>query len=266
MALNYFHLAQRQLKNPADREFATYLGSLYPTFRQDFLIPTNEGVGATEHPQPQKECIYLCGNSLGLQPKLTRALIAAELDVWASRGVQGHFRHEKWPWVSIHEACTATTAEIVGARVEEIAIMGSLTANLHLLMAAFYNPTLQRHKIIIESKAFPSDHVLLICPSLTLVCYRIANTLAWLRSQDVFSTDNAITGRVYPLLRANTISHLRACRIHCTPTSTRHPILYWSSIQYCRHNGIRTFQRNRGWMGSSACSGQLGSTATRLEC
>ena len=159
MALNYLHLAQRQLKNPADREFAVYLDSLYPTFRQDFLIPTNEGVGASEHPQPHKECIYFCGNSLGLQPKLTRTLVTAELDVWASRGVQGHLRHDKWPWVSIHETCTAMTAKIVGAQEDEIAIMGSLTANLHLLMAAFYAPTPQRHKIIIESKAFPSDHV-----------------------------------------------------------------------------------------------------------
>lgn len=159
MALNYLHLAQRQLKNPADKEFAQYLDSLYPSFRQDFLIPTNEGVGATDHPQPLNECIYFCGNSLGLQPKLTKTLVDAELQIWASRGVQGHFRHDKWPWVSIHETCTTSMAKLVGARVEEIAIMGSLTANLHLLMAAFYAPTPQRHKIIIESKAFPSDHV-----------------------------------------------------------------------------------------------------------
>ena len=159
MSLNYFHLAHRQLKNPADREFALYLDAQYPSYRQDFLIPTNEGVGATHHPQPKKECIYFCGNSLGLQPKLTKPLIEAELEVWASRGVQGHFRHEKWPWVSIHETCTDRIAEIVGAKVDEVAVMGSLTANLHLLMAAFYTPTPQRHKIIIESRAFPSDHV-----------------------------------------------------------------------------------------------------------
>jgi kynureninase len=159
MSLNYLHLAHRQLKNPADRDFAVYLDSLYPSFRHEFLIPTNDGVGATDHPQPRKECIYFCGNSLGLQPKLTRLLVQAELDVWATRGVHGHFRHDKWPWVSIHETCTVEMARIVGAKVNEVAIMGSLTANLHLLMAAFYTPTQQRHKIIIENKAFPSDHV-----------------------------------------------------------------------------------------------------------
>lgn len=36
--------------------------------------------------------------------------------------------------------------------------MGSLTANVHLLLAAFYKPTRERFKIIIEGKAFPSDH------------------------------------------------------------------------------------------------------------
>jgi kynureninase len=159
MALNYLHLAHRQLKSPADRDFAVYLDSQYPTFRHEFHIPTNEGVGATDHPHPQEECIYFCGNSLGLQPIMTKFLVQAELDIWANRGVQGHFRHDKWPWVSIHETCTAESAKIVGAKVEEIAIMGSLTANLHLLMAAFYAPTKGRYKIIIEHRAFPSDHV-----------------------------------------------------------------------------------------------------------
>jgi kynureninase len=52
------------------------------------------------------------------------------------------------------------TAPIVGGKVSEVAVMQTLTANLHLLMAAFYKPDVKgRHKIILESKAFPSDHV-----------------------------------------------------------------------------------------------------------
>lgn len=30
-----------------------------------------------------EECIYLCGNSLGLQPKMTRKYLEEELDKWA---------------------------------------------------------------------------------------------------------------------------------------------------------------------------------------
>lgn len=51
-------------------------------------------------------------------------------------------------------------APIVGAEETEVAVMQTLTANLHFLMSAFYRPDPNgRHKIILESKAFPSDHV-----------------------------------------------------------------------------------------------------------
>jgi kynureninase len=50
-------------------------------------------------------------------------------------------------------------APVVGALQSEVAVMGTLTANLHLLMASFYQPTKEKYKIILEGKAFPSDHV-----------------------------------------------------------------------------------------------------------
>ena len=47
----------------------------------------------------------------------------------------------------------------IGSKESEVACMGSLTANLHLMMNSFYKPTSERFKILCEAKAFPSDQV-----------------------------------------------------------------------------------------------------------
>jgi kynureninase len=116
-------------------------------FRERFFIPRMPG---------GEECIYLCGHSLGLQPKTTRSYIEQELHDWERLGVEGHF-HAKYPWMPYHRLLTEQTAELVGAKPHEVVVMNSLTVNLHLLMASFYRPTTQRHKILIERGAFPSD-------------------------------------------------------------------------------------------------------------
>ncbi len=100
--------------------------------------------------------VYLCGNSLGLQPKLAVQLVENELRSWKDYAVDGHF-HSDHPWISYHRRCTAGFAELTGAWNSEVVAMNTLTVNLHLLMSAFYRPTSERYKIVVESQAFPSD-------------------------------------------------------------------------------------------------------------
>jgi kynureninase len=115
--------------------------------RQRFHIPKIES-GA--------ECIYLCGHSLGLEPKNAGQYVEQELRDWAGLGVEGHFS-AKNPWFTYHRLLTQQTAELVGATPSEVVVMNSLTVNLHLMMVSFYRPTAARHKILVEGGAFPSD-------------------------------------------------------------------------------------------------------------
>ncbi len=101
--------------------------------------------------------IYLVGNSLGALPTAARDLVATEFDRWSTLGVEGHFTGEL-AWKDYHELLTDQLARLVGAHRDEVVAMNSLTVNLHLLMVSFYRPTPERHKILIEGHAFPSDH------------------------------------------------------------------------------------------------------------
>ena len=116
------------------------------TFRSQFYIPQHNG----------KDQIYLCGNSLGLQPKAVKEAIDQELKDWAELGVEGHFRGKN-PWMYYHHFLTEKAAKVVGALPKEVVIMNNLTANLHLMMVSFYKPTKERYKIMMEVSAFPSD-------------------------------------------------------------------------------------------------------------
>ena len=130
-------------------EFAVTMDARDPLahFRERFYLPKTEA---------GDDCIYLCGHSLGLQPKSASAYIDQELRVWAELGVEGHF-HAKNPWITYHRLLTQETAVLVGAEPAEVVVMNSLTVNLHLMMTSFYRPTKERHKILVESGAFPSD-------------------------------------------------------------------------------------------------------------
>src|SRR3984885_7208560 len=130
-------------------DFTTAMDARDPVahFRSRFLIPKA---------RTGEDCIYLCGHSLGLQPREVSSYLEQELAERARLGVEGHFPAQR-PWMPYHRLLTEQTATLVGAQPIEVVVMNSLTVNLHLMMASFYRPTAKRHKVLIERGAFPSD-------------------------------------------------------------------------------------------------------------
>jgi kynureninase len=127
--------------------------------RSDFHYPKMGDIptSVAELVTADEDCIYMCGNSLGLPTKNAKKYINEDLDKWAKMGVHGHFEEPR-PWALCDEGLLGHSSKIVGAQPEEVCLMNGLTVNLHLLMISFYKPTAKRNKIFLEAKAFPSDH------------------------------------------------------------------------------------------------------------
>ena len=124
-------------------------------FRDRFHIPQRDG----------KPLTYLCGNSLGLQPKSARAALEQEMTTWQNLGVEGWFERSDGlhvegvdqTWLGYHNTCKEALTQIVGAKESEVCPMNALTVNIHLLLASFYRPTDKKHKILTIKGDFPSD-------------------------------------------------------------------------------------------------------------
>ena len=209
-------------------EFAAALDQSDPLagFRDRFHIPKSK---------TGEDCIYLCGHSLGLQPKSAKSYIEEELEDWAKLGVEGHF-HGRHPWMPYHRLLTEQTAALVGAQPVEVVVMNSLTVNLHLLMASFYRPTPQRHKILIERGAFPSDQYAVKSqinfhnfePATSLIELTAREGETCLRDEDIFSLIdregdsialillggvNYATGQFFDLPEITKAGHRKGCLV-----------------------------------------------------
>jgi len=210
----------------ANKSFALEMDAKDPLakYRERFHIPkTKTG----------DECIYFCGNSLGLQPKSVRAYVEQELKDWETLGVEGHL-HAKHPWLPYHEFLTEQTARLVGAKPVEVVVMNSLTVNLHLMMVSFYRPTPARHKIVIEANAFPSDqyavksqiHFHGFDPSISLVELAPRQGEDTIRTQDIealiekegdtialimLGGVNYATGQFFEIERITKAGHAKGC-------------------------------------------------------
>jgi len=132
-----------------DRDHARALDAADPlsAWRDRFLLPQDDA---------GRELVYLCGHSLGAQPVHAAEYVAEVMRDWRRRGVDGFFegRHR---WLDYHERAVPALAALVGAQPQEVAVMNTLTVNLHLLLASFYRPVGGRTALLMEHSAFPSD-------------------------------------------------------------------------------------------------------------
>jgi kynureninase len=103
-----------------------------------------------------RPAIYLAGQSLGLQPRTVRATVEAELDAWARLGVDAWFAPGR-PWFNLDGTLRESMARVVGARPAEVALMNSLTVNIHLLLTSFFQPRGRRRTILCDGPLFASD-------------------------------------------------------------------------------------------------------------
>lgn len=196
------------------------------SFRNKFHIPKNPS---------GEDLIYLCGNSLGLQPKITSEYIQEVLDDWAAYGVEGHTEAEH-AWLPYHEYLTKNMATIVGAKPSEVIVMNTLTTNLHLMMVTFFQPTKTRYKIIVESDAFPSDKYAVesqlkfhnIDPKDGLILWKPRKGEELCRFEDfeallkehgdevaliLIGTTNYYTGQSFPIKKITELGHQYGCKV-----------------------------------------------------
>jgi len=209
------------------------------SFRDKFYIPKQKN-GDT--------CIYLCGNSLGLQAKQTKEALEQELEDWKNYGVEGHF-HAKNPWMPYHEFLTQAMANVVGAKPIEVVVMNTLTVNLHLMMVSFYKPSGNRNKILIEADAFPSDKYAAesqirfhgLEPSECLIELKARPGEVCLREEDIQTTieqqgrdialvmlgnTNYYTGQYLNMKNITAWGHAQGCKVgfDCAHGAGNHPL------------------------------------------
>ena len=111
-------------------------------YRDEFFLPEGR--------------IYLDGNSLGPISKRSQASTLRALEDWRNLAIGGWLEADP-PWFTLAEELGRRMSSLVGATADEVVVTGSTTANLHQLLATFYEPTDKRTKILSDALSFPSD-------------------------------------------------------------------------------------------------------------
>jgi kynureninase len=96
--------------------------------------------------------VYLDGNSLGPLSHGAQAAIERRLRQWQYHGVAG------WDdWFGLAERLSGALGRLLGAYPDEVIATGSITVNLHALLATFHRPVGRRRALLATELDFPTD-------------------------------------------------------------------------------------------------------------
>ncbi|UCZ54012.1 kynureninase [Bacillus shivajii] len=104
----------------------------------------------------QEGHLYMDGNSLGLLSKRAETALNRSLNDWTEHGIDG-WTDGAEPWFYLSEKLGEMTAPLLGAKKDEVISTGSITTNLHQMVATFFQPKGKKTKILTEELAFPTD-------------------------------------------------------------------------------------------------------------
>ena len=102
------------------------------------------------------EEIFMDGNSLGLCSVDSEKYLLDMLRVWKEETIN-IWGAEDGKYLNFSEHLAKKMAFLINADPEEIAVVGSTTANIHQTIATFYKPTKERYKILVDDLNFPTD-------------------------------------------------------------------------------------------------------------
>lgn len=104
----------------------------------------------------EKDTYYMDGNSLGLCSIDAKESLLDILNEWEDEGIK-IWGSRDGKFYNYPQFLGEKMSKLINAKAEEVVAMGSITSNLHQLLASFYNPTEKRYKILVDELNFPSD-------------------------------------------------------------------------------------------------------------
>ena len=126
--------------------------------------------------------IYMDGNSLGLSSKDAEYSLIKAFNTWKTEGIK-IWGTEDGYYFNFSRILAEKVKSLINADADEIAILGSITTNLHQALTTFYRPSSKRYKIIVDELNFPTD-IYAVKSIIELKGYNVEDTLVVVKSRD----------------------------------------------------------------------------------